>query len=281
MIYNLDGEIRVKTFGHISQRKGAWHSGQRSAHSTLVYCTDGEFSMNVEGEVFHVRTGDVLLIPRGSLFIPLDGGACKYYVLNFSAETVEGGNIPKRNASVTAHVNLEDGYAYSVRGEYSSLIEVRKITKNAPLKVKTLFEKAKKLNPGERFYDQLLLDQLARELLVSLSDEKTRNICGRLSEILEYIEHNYSDALTLSTLSERFSLSESYISRLFKNELGIKPSEYINNARISAAETLLLTTDKSIAEIAERVGYSDVYYFSKTFKKLVGCSPSKMRWSEA
>ena len=61
------------------------------------------------------------------------------------------------------------------------------------------------------------------------------------------------------------------------HKLNCKPSEYINNVRISAAETLLRETDMSVSEIAERVGYSDVYYFSKTFKRLVGCSPSKIR----
>ena len=277
MIYDLDSKIRVKTFGLISQSRGAWHSGQRSAHSTIVYCTEGAFGMNIEGEVFYVESGDVLLIPPRKSFVPLEGGACKYYVLNFSARVVADEDIPKRSLTVTAHVDLEDGHAYSCRGDYASVSRVDNLIKNAQSRVKSIFERADRLKPGESFYDQLFLDHLAKELLISLNRANPQIKSTRLLEILNYIEQNYGGKLTLSTLSNKFSLSESYISRLFKNELDSKPSEYINNIRISAAEALLSTTDMSVCEIAERVGYSDVYYFSKTFKRLVGYSPSKMR----
>lgn len=50
-------------------------------------------------------------------------------------------------------------------------------------------------------------------------------------------------------------------------ELGCKPSAYVNRIRISAAKLLLTDTDMTVREIADRVGYSDVYYFSKVFKK--------------
>ena len=72
-------------------------------------------------------------------------------------------------------------------------------------------------------------------------------------------------------------MSESYIARLFKKELGCKPSEYINRIRISVAKTLLSETDISITEISEKTGFSDVYYFSKTFKRIEGVSPSEIR----
>ena len=277
MIFDLDSRIRVKTFGHISQSRGAWHSGQRSPHSTIVYCTHGAFDMKVENEFFHVESGDVLLIPPEACFVPLEGGACKYFVLNFSATVVVNADLPKKNLTVTAHVDLEDGHAYSCRGNYASVSRVENLITNAPVRVKSIFERADRLKPGESFYDQLLLDQLTRELLICLNAANPQIKSARLSEILKYIEQGYKEKLTLSTLSKEFSLSESYISRLFKNELDCKPSEYINNVRISAAETLLRATDMSVSEIAERVGYSDVYYFSKTFKRLVGCSPSKMR----
>jgi YesN/AraC family two-component response regulator len=59
--------------------------------------------------------------------------------------------------------------------------------------------------------------------------------------------------------------------------LFIKPSEYINNIRISVALSLLLETNLLVSEIAEKSGFSDVYYFSKVFKKNIGVSPLKVR----
>ena len=277
MIYNLDEAVRVKTFGYISQRKGAWHTGQRSPNSTVVYCTEGSFTMNIEGEIFSVNASDALLIPPGKQFVPLDGGACRYYIMNFTASTLPDRELPEGQLTVTAHVDLEDGHAYSSRGDYSSFSKVKNLTKNASKKVKGIFERAEKLRPNESFSDQLLLDQLAKELIIRLGDLNAPRCSARLSDILKYIEQNYNSDLSLSSLAERFSLSDSYVARIFKNELDCKPSEYVNNFRVSVAEALLTTTDMSVSEIAETVGYSDVYYFSRIFKRIVGVPPSRVR----
>lgn len=278
MIYNLDDEIRVRTFGRISHSKGAWHSGQCTPYSTLLYCILGAFDMNVESEIFHVEPADVLLIPPNTFFVPLDGGACEYYVVSFLATTVTE-KMAKNKLNVTRRITLNDGYAYKCKSEYTSLSEIQNFTKNTPMRVKSVFERADKLKPNENFQDQLLLDQLVKELLIHLGNVNSPKQNYRLTGILKYIEQNYSNALSLSLIAEKFSLSESYVARLFKKELNCKPSEYINNVRISAAEELLLTTGLSVTEISAKVGYSDVYYFSKTFKRVTGTSPSKARSS--
>ena len=151
------------------------------------------------------------------------------------------------------------------------------LVKNASKQVKNIFERAEKLKPNESFSDQLLLDQLAKELLIRLSGVNSQRYSSRLTEILKYIEQNYAHDLSLSAIAKEFSLSDSYVARIFKRELDCKPSEYVNNIRVSVAETLLSTTNMSVGEISERVGYSDVYYFSKIFKKIVGIPPSRVR----
>jgi len=234
--------------------------------------------MSVENEIFHVEPSDVLLIPPNMFFLPLNGGACEYYVISFLAASVTE-NITKNKLSVTRRIELNDGYAYKCKSEYTSLSEIRNFTKNTPTSVKHIFERANKLEPNESFNEQLLLDQLVKELLILLGNVNSLKQSRRLGGILKYIEQNYSSTLSLSGISQKFSLSESYVSRLFKKELNCKPSEYINNVRISAAEELLLTTELSVTEISAKVGYSDVYYFSKTFKRIVGISPSKARAS--
>jgi len=278
MIYNLDNEIRVRIFGRIAHNKGAWHNGQCSPNTTLLYCIQGAFDMSVGNENFHVEPADVLLIPPNMFFVPLDGGACEYYVVSFSATTVTE-NVAKNKLNVTRRITLNDGYAYRCKSDYTSMSEIQNFIKNTPLRVKNVLERADKLKPNETFSDQLLLDQLVKELLIHLSNVNFLKQNHRLTGILNYIEQNYSNALSLSGISETFSLSESYIARLFKKELNCKPSEYINNVRISAAEELLLTTEMSVTEISAKVGYSDVYYFSKIFKRIVGTSPSKIRSS--
>ena len=232
--------------------------------------------MSVGNEVFHVEPTDVLLIPPNTFFIPLDGGVCEYYVISFYASTVAENN-QKNELSVTKRIIANGGYAYRSRGQYTSVSEVRHFIKNTPNCVKSVFERAERLKPNEIFSYQLLLDQLVKELLIYLGNANPLKQNRKLTEILEYIEQNYSTSLSLSSISRKFSLSDSYVARLFKRELSCKMSEYINNVRISAAEELLLTTDMSVTEISAKVGYSDVYYFSKTFKRIVGSSPLKIR----
>ena len=73
-------------------------------------------------------------------------------------------------------------------------------------------------------------------------------------------------------------LSPFYISRLFKNEVGDTPINYLISLRMKEAEQLLLAQpDASVQDIAKSVGYEDAYHFSKVFKKHFGISPSNFR----
>jgi len=142
--------------------------------------------------------------------------------------------------------------------------------------IRNIFERAEKLHPNEKFSDQLLLDHLLKEILLYIGNDNS-HLSSQLIKILKYIDRHYSASLSLSVLSEKLGLSQSYIALLFKKELACKPSEYINNVRVTVAKTILSETDMPVSEISEKVGYSDVYYFSKIFKKIIGVPPSKIR----
>lgn len=72
-------------------------------------------------------------------------------------------------------------------------------------------------------------------------------------------------------------LSSSYLCTLFKNETGLTLNQYLTDFRIEKAKKLLTDPRYKIAEISAKVGYSDGNYFGKTFKKMVGVSPSEYR----
>ena len=72
-----------------------------------------------------------------------------------------------------------------------------------------------------------------------------------------------------------FNLSRSYLARLFKQYLQMTPTAYINNEKMHYAGELLQNTDMNISEIAEYLGYCDVFYFSRLYKRTFGVPPSR------
>ena len=93
---------------------------------------------------------------------------------------------------------------------------------------------------------------------------------------IEYIEKNYSDKdFSIGKLSESISVSEGHISRLFKAETEISINNYLTRYRIRKAMDFLKDVQSKVYEVAEKVGYQDIAYFSNTFKKLVGTAPSE------
>ena len=92
--------------------------------------------------------------------------------------------------------------------------------------------------------------------------EKAKDGSLPLDEAIEYIEQNYQKNIRLEDLCEVANVSKQHLCRLFKNTLQMRPMEYVTKVRIQHAKSLLITTNYSIKEIAEMVGFSDNSYFA-------------------
>lgn len=106
----------------------------------------------------------------------------------------------------------------------------------------------------------------------------TRN--DPMKRALVFIELNYQEPLDVDTICRHVNYSRSYLSRLFKKEVGLTILEYINTVRIRKAKSLLIDTNLSIKEIAEQTGFKNQFYFSKMFKKIQGQAPSVYRTTD-
>ncbi len=96
-----------------------------------------------------------------------------------------------------------------------------------------------------------------------------------VAKTIAYIEENYMHRLTLASISANVNLSSSYLCRVFKSEVGISITNYLNNLRIRKAATLIKEQALSLKEISAMVGIDDQLYFSRLFKKCMGISPSE------
>jgi AraC-like DNA-binding protein len=101
---------------------------------------------------------------------------------------------------------------------------------------------------------------------------------NRIRRAVAYLEDHYADeTLDIGLLAGQCSMSEAYFRRCFKEIYALSPIRYINMIRINRAKDLLNAGSLPVSEIAGQVGFTDIFYFSKAFKKEVGCSPSSYR----
>ncbi|MFC4403019.1 response regulator transcription factor [Gracilibacillus xinjiangensis] len=99
----------------------------------------------------------------------------------------------------------------------------------------------------------------------------------KIHQLLNYIEENYNEHLTLTTLANHFHFNPSYLSSYFRTHHKTGFIDYLNNVRINKAREMLETSSMAISTISEMVGYSDPSYFNRVFKKMIGKSPSNYR----
>ncbi len=115
--------------------------------------------------------------------------------------------------------------------------------------------------------------ELENELISLKGKDEIENKYVQLA--VEYIEKHYSEPdFSVGKLAESICVSEGHISRLFKAEAEISINNYLTKYRIRKAMDYLKDVQVKVYEVAENVGYQDIAYFSNTFKKLVGKTPS-------
>jgi len=99
----------------------------------------------------------------------------------------------------------------------------------------------------------------------------------RLKRVREYIETHLNDRLTLADLAGVACLSPYHFSRSFKQAVGVSPQRYVIRRRLERAKTLMRRTNKPLAEIAYRVGFSDQSHLTSIFRRETGLTPGRYR----
>lgn len=227
----------------------------RSVHG-LCFCLSGEMVYYHDGREIHASRGNAVLIPKGA---------------TYTYSCTESGEFPLINFYTT------DDFA----PKQFSVFEI-----NSPEEFLDEFNELKEislLNPrsGHLKSMRILYNILTRLHKVELAKEsRTFHI---IRPAVQYLENHYSDfGLTNSILAKEAMISEVYFRKLFKENFGTSPKQYIHELRILKAKNLLSSNVySSIASIAEETGFSNIYQFSAAFKKATGYTPTEyMRRAE-
>ena len=98
-----------------------------------------------------------------------------------------------------------------------------------------------------------------------------------VKKAIVYLNSHATHYIARWQLAESINISEDYLTRVFRKEIGLSPWDYLNRYRIQIASSLLVSTAKPLSEIAEESGFQDQAYFCRVFKKIKGFSPGQMR----
>lgn len=127
--------------------------------------------------------------------------------------------------------------------------------------------------------DGLLRQLLARFAATVPAARQTEQLgpLARFAPILEYVEQHLHQPITLAALAAEAHLQPTYFSNLFSRQMGLPPLRYVARRRIERAAGLLSATDLRVEEVGARVGFRDIFHFSRTFKRWTGLAPTAYR----
>ena len=134
----------------------------------------------------------------------------------------------------------------------------------------------------DSFKDEIMLQSLILKLIYKLDkyapDYKIKhspkhNNSEVIEQTLKYIENNLTSDLSLTALAEQYNFSSVYFHKMFKASTGKKLREYVEEQRIKKAIELLISTERTLTQIAYDCGFSSQSYFSYAFKRYMGATP--------
>ena len=114
------------------------------------------------------------------------------------------------------------------------------------------------------------------ELLLKFTCKKPV-VFNPIASLLDYLRKHCSEQISVADMAERMHMSQSNLYPLFKKHTGFTPIGYLNDYRLAAASALLLSSDKTLDQIAEETGFYDVSYFSRLFLKKYKMPPGRYR----
>ncbi len=239
-------------------------------HIEISYVVSGRGQYKIDGEIYDVGEGDLMLFNPGVYHQALGskGSFTECFVGFCDVNLSHGGSGFEMAAGPLMHTE----------GELKQRLE--RIA--AAIDAENANQK-----PGRYFMLRAYLEQM----LVLIAREQVKPVeRGRgyafesvskkyvVEQIISYFEEHYAEKISLDAIAENMYLSPFYISRIFKSETGETPIRHLIDIRLERAMELLKSGScNSIREAAACVGYEDVYHFSKLFKKKYGISPSKVR----
>ncbi|SKA63236.1 AraC family transcriptional regulator [Enterovibrio nigricans] len=174
--------------------------------------------------------------------------------------------------------------AFPELSQFASLLEQAKMGiefLDVPFEAaETAFQKVRDSKGVTRLVHFLsFIDYLSKQntrILSNLPPSEAKDagtVQSRISEVVDYVMHNYQTPIRLKTVADMLGMTESYFSRFFHQSSGHRFTDFVNRVRIQRACVLLSDTEDTIADISKDVGFHNLANFSRQFRRIKGVSP--------
>ena len=243
-----------------------WHSTLHTHPFTeLFYVVDGKGEFNIQGQRFPVKPNDFVIINPQVEHTELSSPdePLEYIVLGIRGLSFSNLTPVSEGGHPFSFFNLRDEQKDILRYLNAMVQEATSQQMSYELMCHNLLE--------------ILLIKILRHQHFDLEVGKQSKATKDISFIKHYLETYYHESIQLEDLASMTHLSRFYISHSFKKEIGMSPMEYLIDIRIKESKILLRTTNYSISQVADIVGFTTPTYFSKQFRKSTGISPTDYR----
>ena len=243
-----------------------WHSTLHTHPFTeLFYVVDGKGEFNIQGQRFPVKPNDFVIINPQVEHTELSSPdePLEYIVLGINGLSFSNLTPVSEGGHPFSFFNLRDEQKDILRYLNAMVQEATSQSMSYELVCHNLLE--------------ILLIKILRHQHFDLEVGKQSKATKDISFIKHYLETYYHESIQLEDLASMTHLSRFYISHSFKKEIGMSPMEYFIDIRIKESKILLRTTNYSISQVADIVGFTTPTYFSKQFRKSTGISPTDYR----
>lgn len=239
-------------------------------HFKILFFQKGHCRAVVKDQEYQLTAGDLLLVPVNTF----------YTVNSLGSETIE---------FVFIHFLVLPVHKISAFVESLHLTQVIKlqnmVTPSLLTYLKSCSERVSHQREGSYLEAMLLLKSILLNIRIRLDKGECakpmpHGCSGKeavLNQCLDYLQQHLDENLSVSTLCELCHVSQSYLYRCFTQLIAMPPSRFIQYFKIQRSLEMLKNTELSIADIAEKTGFSSLVVFSSTFKSLMGISPSQYR----
>ena len=230
----------------------------------FIYILRGSVEYKCDGETFVAEAGDMYFIQPGqsheetSLVEPLEFIYVKFFLYNYRGVRMD---------SFLKEKSLQR-FQKPERGMREKFVKIFEEMQNRELGFKQIVENS---------ISEILIDVMRILEMTQTEKDTSSSVNNVIALIIEDIAVNVHKNYSVEEVARAYGISKSSLHHAFKKQTGLPFKDYVNRMKIKEAEYQLTVTDKTVTHIAWALGFSNVYYFCRLFKKYKGITPTEFR----